>query len=200
MSSTKKFKFPTAFTILFIILIIAVGLTWIVPAGSYSKLTYNSTTQQFVVKSHQQEDQFLPATQESLEQLNVKIKLTNFLEGKIRKPIAIPGTYRQVEQQPKTLKDITLSMVNGTIEAADVMVFIFVLGGMIGVINRTGSFNAGLTALAKRTKGNEFLIVFSVSVLMLIGGTTCGIEEEAVAFIRFSSLYLLHWAMMQSSV
>ncbi|WP_386694706.1 YfcC family protein [Lonepinella sp. MS14435] len=182
MSSTKKFKFPTAFTILFIILIIAVGLTWIVPAGSYSKLTYNSTTQQFVVKSHQQEDQFLPATQESLEQLNVKIKLTNFLEGKIRKPIAIPGTYRQVEQQPKTLKDITLSMVNGTIEAADVMVFIFVLGGMIGVINRTGSFNAGLTALAKRTKGNEFLIVFSVSVLMLIGGTTCGIEEEAVAF------------------
>ncbi|WP_386687304.1 YfcC family protein [Lonepinella sp. MS14437] len=182
MSSTKKFKFPTAFTILFIILIIAVGLTWIVPAGSYSKLTYNSTTQQFVVKSHQQEDQFLPATQESLEQLNVKIKLNNFLEGKIRKPIAIPGTYRQVEQQPKTLKDITLSMVNGTIEAADVMVFIFVLGGMIGVINRTGSFNAGLTALAKRTKGNEFLIVFSVSVLMLIGGTTCGIEEEAVAF------------------
>jgi hypothetical protein len=56
----------------------------------------------------------------------------------------------------------------------DVMVFIFVLGGMIGVINRTGSFNAGLMALARRTKGNEFMIVFSVSVLMVLGGTTCG--------------------------
>ena len=66
--------------------------------------------------------------------------------------------------------------------AVDVMVFIFVLGGMIGVINRTGSFNAGLMALARKTKGNEFLIVFSVSILMLLGGTTCGIEEEAVAF------------------
>ena len=53
---------------------------------------------------------------------------------------------------------------------------------MIGVINRTGSFNAGLMALARKTKGNEFLIVFSVSILMLLGGTTCGIEEEAVAF------------------
>ncbi|WP_439257199.1 YfcC family protein [Lonepinella sp. BR2271] len=182
MSSTKKFKFPTAFTILFAILIIAVGLTWIVPAGSYSKLTYNNTTQQFVVKTYQQDDKFLPATQESLENLNIKIKLNNFLEGTIKKPIAIPGTYQQVEQQPKGIKDITLSMVEGTIEAADVMVFIFVLGGMIGVINRTGSFNAGLTALAKRTKGREFFIVFCVSVLMLIGGTTCGIEEEAVAF------------------
>ena len=28
----------------------------------------------------------------------------------------------------------------------------------------------------------EFFIVFSVSVLMVLGGTTCGIEEEAVAF------------------
>mgnify|MGYP000694820909 CR=1 FL=1 len=46
-------------------------------------------------------------------------------------------------------------MVEGTIEAVDVMVFIFVLGGMIGVINRTGSFNAGLMALARKTKGNE---------------------------------------------
>ena len=37
-------------------------------------------------------------------------------------------------------------------------------------------------ALARKTKGNEFLIIFSVSILMLLGGTTCGIEEEAVAF------------------
>lgn len=37
-------------------------------------------------------------------------------------------------------------------------------------------------ALVKKTKGNEFFIVFCVSVLMVLGGTTCGIEEEAVAF------------------
>ena len=39
-------------------------------------------------------------------------------------------------------------MVEGTIEAVDVMVFIFVLGGMIGVINRTGSFNAGFNGFS----------------------------------------------------
>ncbi|MDO1510328.1 MULTISPECIES: YfcC family protein [unclassified Neisseria] len=182
MSMRKRFKFPTAFSILFFILIIAVGLTWIIPAGSYSKLTYDSGNNNFVVKTYQQADRHLPATKESLDSLNIKIDLKNFTEGTIRKPVAIPNSYQRVEQNPKGLQDIAISMVHGTIEAADVMVFIFVLGGMIGVINRTGAFNAGLSALAKRTKGNEFFIVFSVCVLMAIGGTTCGIEEEAVAF------------------
>ncbi len=180
--SKRKFKFPTAFTILFVIMIIAVGLTWIIPAGSYAKLTYNQGDNTFVIHSYKQPDQTLPATQESLKDLNVNIDVTSFTSGKIRKPIAIPGSYRRVEQNPKGILDITESMVYGTIEAADIMVFIFVLGGMIGVINKTGAFAAGLSALAQRTKGREFSIVFIVCVLMAIGGTMCGIEEEAVAF------------------
>ncbi|MGH2214026.1 YfcC family protein, partial [Enterococcus faecalis] len=64
----------------------------------------------------------------------------------------------------------------------DVMVFILVLGGLIGVVQKSGSFESGLLALTKKTKGHEFLLVFMVSVLMVLGGTLCGIEEEAVAF------------------
>lgn len=164
----KTFNFPSAFTILFAILILAVGLTWIIPSGSYSKLTYNSTDNVFVVKAYGVDDKTYPATTDTLDNLNIKIKLSNFTEGVIKKPIAIPGTYQRVEQHHKGIEDITKSMVEGTIEAVDVMVFIFVLGGMIGVINRTGSFNAGLMALVKKTKGNEFFIVFSVSVLMVV--------------------------------
>lgn len=182
MEHKKTFNFPSAFTILFAILLIAVALTWIIPAGSYSKLTYSAAGNEFIVRTWQQEDRHLPATQEALDSMNIKIELANFTEGVIKKPVAIPDTYQRVEQNPKGIKDIAISLVKGTIEAADVMVFIFVLGGMIGVINRTGSFNAGLVALANRTKGREFAIVFCVSVLMVIGGTTCGIEEEAVAF------------------
>lgn len=178
----RKFKFPTAFTILFIIMIIAVGLTWIIPAGSYDKLTYSAKTDSFVIHSYKANDKILPATQQALSDLNIKIDLSSFTEGKIRKPIAIPGSYHRVEQNPKGLMDITESMVYGTIEAADIMVFIFVLGGMIGVINKTGSFAAGLSALTQRTKGKEFSIVFIVCILMALGGTMCGIEEEAVAF------------------
>lgn len=32
-------QFPTAFTILFLIMLLAIALTWIIPAGAYSKLS-----------------------------------------------------------------------------------------------------------------------------------------------------------------
>lgn len=73
-------------------------------------------------------------------------------------------------------------MVRGTIEAVDIMVFIFVLGGLIGVVKASGAFESGLMALTKKTKGHEFLLIFLVAILMVLGGTLCGIEEEAVAF------------------
>ena len=43
-------------------------------------------------------------------------------------------------------------MVNGTIEAVDVMVFILVLGGLIGVVQKSGSFESGLLALTKKQR------------------------------------------------
>ena len=39
-----------------------------------------------------------------------------------------------------------------------------------------------------------------VSVLMVLGGTLCGIEEEAVAFYQYSYLSLSPWDMTQLSV
>ena len=43
-------------------------------------------------------------------------------------------------------------MVKGTIEAVDIMVFILVLGGLIGVVQASGSFESGLLALTQRPK------------------------------------------------
>ena len=107
----KTFNFPSAFSILFLILILAVGLTWVIPSGSYSKLTYNMTDKVFVVKPYGEQDKTYPATEETLNNLNIKIKLTNFTEGVIKKPIAIPGTYQRIEQYYKGIKDIPISMV-----------------------------------------------------------------------------------------
>lgn len=178
----KGMAFPSAFTILFIITILAVIATWVVPAGSYSKLTYNAGDKMLQVKSAKGEISQLEPTQEVLDKLDIKIKIAQFTSGAIRKPIAIPNTYERVAPVHKGVMDVPESMVSGVIEAADIMVFIFVLGGLIGVVNKTGAFNAGLIALSKKTKGREFLLVFLVSLVMMLGGTTCGMEEEAVAF------------------
>lgn len=180
--SNRTIQFPTAFTILFIIMIIAIGLTWIVPAGSYSKLSYNSADNTLNITSPIGNTTTVAATQDELKNLNVNIDINQFISGTIRKPIAIPDTYLELNNVPKGLSDIAVSMVEGTIEGADIIVFILILGGMIGVINKTGAFNAGLITLSEKTKGREFLFVALVCIVMALGGTTCGLEEEAVAF------------------
>ncbi|PTE69388.1 hypothetical protein BUY46_03840 [Staphylococcus devriesei] len=177
-----NFKMPGAFTILFILTIVAVIATWLIPAGAYSKLSYDSGAQEFKIVDAHQHSKTVPGTQEQLDKLGVKIDVDQFKSGAINKPISIPDTYERLEQNPAGPDQITSSMVNGTIEAVDVMVFILVLGGLIGVVQTSGSFESGLLALTKKTKGHEFLLVFLVSVLMVLGGTLCGIEEEAVAF------------------
>ncbi|WP_421242423.1 YfcC family protein [Aeromonas enteropelogenes] len=175
-------QFPTAFTILFLIMLLAIALTWIIPAGAYAKLSYNPASATLMVNTPQGETSRVPATQAELEKLNINIDVAQFINGTIRKPIAIPGTYERLEQATKGLGDVAVSMVKGTIEGADIIVFILVLGGLIGVINKTGAFSAGLVALSRKTQGNEFLFVALVCLVMALGGTTCGLEEEAVAF------------------
>ncbi len=178
----KSRAFPSAFTILFVLTIIAVALTWVVPAGSYSKLTYEQDSGQLQITQPSGDVESVPATQEELDQLGVAIKIESFTSGDLSKPISIPGTYQHVPQNPAGIAAVPTSMVRGTIEAADIMVFIFVLGGLIGVVRASGAFEAGLLALTKKTKGREFLLIFGVSLFMIVGGTTCGLEEEAVAF------------------
>lgn len=178
----KRFSFPSAFTILFILTIVAVAATWFVPAGSYSKLHFDEASSQLVVTTPNGASESLPATQETLDHLHMDIGIEQFTSGAIAKDISIPDTYERVEQVRAGLWDIPTSMVNGTIEGADIIVFILVLGGLIGVVRATGAFESGLMALTKKTKGHEFLLVAVVSILMVLGGTACGLEEEAVAF------------------
>ncbi len=180
----KKFrlKMPGAFTILFILTVVSVILTWFIPAGSYAKLSYDSSDHCLQVVSPSGHKELVPATQAELDKLNVKIKIKQFTSGAINKPVSVPNTYRREKQHPAGISDITTSMVNGTINAVDIMVFILVLGGLIGVVKESGAFESGLSALTKKTKGKEFLLIFLVAILMLLGGTLCGIEEEAIAF------------------
>lgn len=153
-----------------------------VPAGSYSKLKFDASSSMLQVTTPQGEVSEVEATQDELDTLGVKINIEEFLNGSITKAVSIPGTYMGLPQNPMGISDVTISMVQGTIEGVDIIVFILVLGGLIGVVKASGAFESGLSALTKKTKGHEFMLVFMVAVLMVLGGTLCGLEEEAVAF------------------
>lgn len=177
----KRFQFPTAFTVLFIILVLAAILTYIVPAGLYSKLSYDSEQNEFIVINHEGEVSNYPASQETLENLNIRMSINKFVDGSIKKPIAIPGTYQRIAQSPQGLLSVIMSPIQGIMDTVDIMVFVLILGGIIGLINKSGAFDAGIAALSKRTKGKEFLLVAFVSLLIALGGTTFGLAEETIA-------------------
>ncbi|MEG0134143.1 YfcC family protein [Clostridium sp.] len=177
----KKLSFPTAFTVLFIVLILSAILTYIIPAGAYSKLAYNSEEKVFIVTTPTGDTIKEDATNGTLDKLGIKIGLDKFVDGSINKPIAIPNTYERVEQKPQGFVDVIKAPIEGTYNTIEIIMFILVIGGVIGILNVTGAFNAGIAALSKATKGREYLLIVLLTVLIAIGGTTFGLAEETIA-------------------
>ncbi|MET2986131.1 YfcC family protein [Aureibaculum conchae] len=177
----KKLKFPTAQTILIIIAGLVALLTWVVPAGKYDSLTYNSTDKTFT-KTSLETTTALPATQHTLDSLQIKIPLEKFTSGAIYKPIGIPNTYQQLEARPQGFAAFVQSPIKGIIAAADIIFLVLIIGGLIGIMNLTGAFDAGIAWLAKTLKGKEFILIILVTCLVAAGGTTFGLAEETIAF------------------
>lgn len=177
----KNIKFPTAQTILFIIAGIVAILTWLVPSGKYDSLSYDKESNTFIAKSLKETKSF-PTTQEALNNLDIKIPVEKFVNGDIWKPIGIPNTYKIVESSPQGFFEFIKSPVKGIIEAADIIFLVLIIGGLIGVINNTGAFDAGISWLAIKLNGYEFVLIIIVTILIAIGGTTFGLAEETIAF------------------
>jgi uncharacterized ion transporter superfamily protein YfcC len=155
--------------------------TWFLPAGNYDTLSYNSSTNEFVINSKSQQQTIL-ATQEVLNDKNILISLDKFKEGKIKKAISIPGTYKTVEAKPQGVLEIIYAPIKGIYEAIDVILFVLIIGGFIGVFNSSGAFNDGVGFLANKLKGRESILIIIVTSLIAVGGTTFGLAEETLAF------------------
>ncbi|MFV0566939.1 MAG: YfcC family protein [Flavobacteriaceae bacterium] len=176
-----KIKFPSAQSILLIIAALVALLTWLVPSGKFDTLAYNKTDNSFVVTGSENVS-VLPATQETLEKLHIKIPLEKFTNGDIWKPISVPNTYKKVESSPQGLAAFLKSPIKGIIESADIIFLVLFIGGIIGIMNYTGAFDAGIAWLAEALKSREYILIILVTTLISIGGTTFGLAEETIAF------------------
>ncbi|HQZ25211.1 MAG TPA: YfcC family protein, partial [Flavobacterium sp.] len=178
----KKRKFPSAQTILLVIAAFVALLTWIIPSGKYDSLLYNKSDNTFIIESKGNKTS-IPANQKSLDQLNIKIPLENFTNGAIYKPISIPNTYENVEANPQGFLEFVKSPIKGIIEASDVIFLVLFIGGLIGIMNLTGAFDAGIVWMSDVLKGREYILIILTTTLVALGGTTFGFAEETLAFI-----------------
>lgn len=181
VTAKKKKSFPTAYTVLFIVLILAAILTHIVPAGSYAKLTYDDSSNLFVVESPDGSTVEHEASQITLDDLGVKVDVAKFTDGSIYKAVAIPETYEELESQPQGFIEVIQAPIAGVYDTIDIIMFVFIIGGIIGVLNASGAFDAGFASLSRATNGKEYLLIVIVTFLIACGGTTFGLAEETIA-------------------
>lgn len=177
----KGLKFPTPYTVLMLVIVLASILTHFLPSGSYDTLEYDFGKKEFLLK-REGELQYLPGTQETLTEKGITIDISKFEEGKIKKPVSIPNTYKQSEAKPQGISEVIFAPIKGIYEAIDVILFVLILGGFIGVFNSSGTLNEGVGYLAYRLKGKEGILIILVSSLIALGGTSFGLAEETFAF------------------
>ena len=84
-----------------------------------------------------------------------------------------------------TIPNVVMSPILGFIDAIDVSLFVLVLGGFLGVINRTGVLYKGIASVVKKLNGKELLLIPILMIIFSIGGTTYGMAEETIAFYSF---------------
>jgi uncharacterized ion transporter superfamily protein YfcC len=152
----RKFTFPSAFTILFILLIVIALATWIIPAGSYD---YNP------------DGEPIPGTYHSVP-ANPQGILTSMLKGPINGMYGIEDASGNV--------DVWNS--GDLFGAIDVALFVLIIGGFLGVTMKTGAIQAGIAWVVTRLKGKEKWLFPILMTIFAIGGTTYGMAEETLAF------------------
>lgn len=154
----KVFRSPSAFAGLFLVVVFMAALTWVIPSGKYDT----------------QPDPNDPD-----------------------KTVRVSGTYKEVPKV-ETVKtedgdetttdvrqgawDVFMSPIKGMSEKLDVVVFVLILGGFLGIVMKTGALDSMLGSLLVRMKGKEKWLIPILMTFFAIGGTTYGMQEEAVAF------------------
>lgn len=177
----KAIKFPTALSVLLLIAAFIALLTWIIPAGKFDKLNYNSDSNTFSQTSSSK-TLILPGNQQTLDSLNIKIPIEKFKNGDIWKPISIPNSYHKLPSKPQGIVAFLQSPIRGITASIDVILFVLIIGGFIGVMNYSGAFEAGISSLARILRGREYILIIVITILIAIGGTTFGLAEETIAF------------------
>ena len=152
----RGFTLPSAYTILFMLIVLAAIATWIVPAGTYEL---------------DDEGAPIPGTYQEIEQ-----KPQRILVDSLKAPIN--GLYG-VENAKGNIDFYN----NGTLFGAiDVALFIIVIGGFLGITMKTGAIQAGIGRLVQKLKGRERWLIPLLMGVFALGGTTYGMAEESLAF------------------
>ncbi len=108
------------------------------------------------------------------------------METKQGREVLVPGSYSRVASQPQGVGALLMAPVRGFISAAQIIAFVFIVGGSIFVVSASGAIDAGLQRLvaisARRPAARRYMVVLLI-VMFSLAGATFGMSEEVIAFV-----------------
>jgi uncharacterized ion transporter superfamily protein YfcC len=152
----RRFTLPSAYTILFALIVLAAIATWVIPAGTYDL---------------NPDGEPIPGTYQEVD-----AKPSKILVDSLTAPIN--GLYG-IEDATGNINYYNSGTLFGAI---DIALFILVIGGFLGVTMKTGAIQAGIGSLVERMKGRERWLIPALMSVFALGGSTFGMAEESLAF------------------
>lgn len=162
MSRLRRLKVPHVFALLTGVILVCSLLTYLIPSGNYERIekSYGTMTRTVVVPG-------------SFEQLPKHYSLRGLLIGDESEGAATPVS----------ALGFLSAIPRGMEEAAEIIFFIFVIGGVFGILQRTGTISAVLHGLLERYRHSAPLLTVALMTAIGIGGSTLGMGEEFIPLV-----------------
>ena len=148
----RTFQVPHTYTIIFILMIIVAVMTWVVPSGTFATTEIDGR-EVTVAGTYEQMDK-------------------TFVDGETGKQV-------DLRQGPGAVLEAPIA---GIMAAAEVVAFVFIVGGAFQIITATGAIDAGMRRVVRRFKSKDILVIPIAMLLFALGGSTFGMAEETLPF------------------
>lgn len=120
-----------------------------------------------------------------------------------------PETFRYIDASPVGLEQFMMAVPNGLIDAAQVVFFTLIIGGMFMVIRRTGIIDVAVDKLTRRFAGRSVLMIPTLMIVFAIIATLIGTQELALVYVpvilplmialRFDSIVAVGTALLATT-
>jgi uncharacterized ion transporter superfamily protein YfcC len=187
----KGFKFPTAYTVLFFVLLLVFALTFVIKPGAYQYVSCDGDSAKPIPGSYS----------ETVNEASFKDRLydlwispVNGLYGirELSEPVEDVEPAAQAEAD-KICDGLPAELVtapgntgpynDGSLfGAAAVFFFVLAIGAFITVTIKTGALDAGIARLTHRYRTRANILIVVLMLVFSLGGTTYGMAEETLGF------------------
>lgn len=93
------------------------------------------------------------------------------------------STYHIVESTPVTLMQLLSAVPRGMTQSAQIIFFIFIVGGAFAILQKTGAIEAGIGQVCRLLGKRTLLLLPAILLLFSLGGAVFGMSEETIPFV-----------------